>query len=154
MSDLPNMRRKFEEPVPFFSLKKSIRSWMLHPILSQQIVVTSNTKSLPHVLNPKNPDLSHLFNKIHASTCEGLEWFQSFERTRHLWQFKAQKLRMEKKDIAFVHILLFGDGFPLWKLKQQGFEVIKSNNSPAIQLNLVASKHIMNTLLSRAMMME
>lgn len=56
--------------------------------------------------------------------------------------------------VIFLHLLLFGDGMQLWKLRQQGFEVItstlgefdeglrSSTHSPAIQLNFMASKRI------------
>jgi len=54
--------------------------------------------------------------------------------------------------VLYLHVLLFGDGMQLWKLRQQGFEVItstlgefdeglrSSTKSPAIQLNFMASK--------------
>lgn len=63
-------------------------------------------------------------------------------------------LLMKEKKSIFAHILLFGGGLPLWKLRQQGYEVVASNlgefneglrssfNSPATQVNLVASKEI------------
>ena len=54
--------------------------------------------------------------------------------------------------VVFLHILLFGDGVPLWKTRQKGFEVLTSTlgefdeglrsspKSPAILLNAMASK--------------
>jgi len=56
--------------------------------------------------------------------------------------------------VVFVHVLLFGDGVPLWKSKQKGFEVLtstlgeldeglrSSSKSPAILLNAMASKDL------------
>jgi len=116
-----------KEPVPFFSTLQSIRFWLLHPDLSQEIVRINDEKTLPHIPfileNQDNNLLPPCFPKEtieHMS--DGYEWFEPFRRTAPLWQATYHG----SPRVLFLHILYFGDGIQLWKRNQQGYEVVTS----------------------------
>lgn len=146
---------QYKEPVPFFSLKKSIRSWLLHPYLSRVIVDVSDSRTLPFAHDIFLSDTPLVFSpEVFSTMADGTEWLEPLRRTKDLWYPTYLRAIANDEKVLFLHVLLFGDGLPLWKLRQQSFEVITSTlgefdegmrssfNSPAIQVNTMASKEI------------
>lgn len=146
---------KYKEPVPFFSVKKCIRSWLLHPLLSKEIVDVSNARTLPYAHDLFTADAPVILApQVFSTMADGTEWLAPFQKTAPLWYPTFIEATNRGESVLFLHVLLFGDGLPLWKLRQQSFEVVTSTlgefdegmrssfNSPAIQLNTMASKEI------------
>jgi len=156
---------KYKEPVPFFSVLQSIRAWMLHPFLSQVIWETSERDSAPHLhdcflrANSSSSSSSRNDEKFYGNMADGEEWLDVLTRTSHLWYHRYIQQITKGKKVVVVHVLLFGDGIPLWRYRQQSFEVVtstlgefseglrSSNNSPATQVNIMASKVIIRDFL-------
>ena len=74
-------RGAHKEPVPFFSVTKCLRQWMLHPVLSKVIVEVSNAKTLPFLSGTPRPVPS-----VITCMADGTEWLSPLLRTRSLWQ--------------------------------------------------------------------
>ena len=153
---------RFKEPVPFFSFLQSLRAWMLHPLLSGVIVDVSDRCTLPHAHSlyfdsqpPVHDPVPESFT--FSTMADGNEWLEPFRRTSQLWYPAFLAALANQERVVFIHGLLFGDGLPLWKLRQQSFEVVtttlgefdeglrSSFNSPAIQVNAMASKEMQKT---------
>ena len=62
-------RGAHKEPVPFFSVTKCLRQWMLHPVLSKVIVEVSNAKTLPFLSGTPRPVPS-----VITCMADGTEW--------------------------------------------------------------------------------
>jgi len=129
---------------------------LLDPVLSEVVVRCSDNNTapfMPFVAEHANdtslpPDFVTKTHSIHRHMSDGSEWLEPFRRTASRWK----PLLETNKRVVFLHLLMFGDGMQLWKRRQQGFEVItttlgefdeglrSSTRSPAIQMNLIASK--------------
>ena len=147
---------KYKEPIPYFSISNAIRLWMSHPILSKSCVETSNLKTLPHIrLLLQNPHYKIPLSPEITSTADGSEWLEPFRRTMSIWKPTFDQATLFGPKVIFLHILLFADGVPLFKKRQKGFEVLtstlgefdeglrSSSKSPAILMNMMASKDIL-----------
>jgi hypothetical protein len=157
-----NLAPSGSEPVPFFSVKQCLRFWMLHPELSKMIIETSEKYTEKYVFDVLTSEYSCLLsedpdfdNECSFSTSkDGSEWLNVLKRTKSIWCGTFLNCFRKKEKVVFVHIMLFGDGLPLWKKKSGGFEVINctlaefeegtksSPNSPAIMNNCVLSKNL------------
>ena len=100
--------------------------------------------------------LSHSVHQtVDAAPCPFQGQFFFFVLFFLFFYFFTHSLSLSRL-VVFVHVLLFGDGVPLWKTRQKGFEVMTSTlgefdeglrssaKSPAILLNAMASKDLIH----------
>ena len=122
---MQNLASGRNEPVPLFSIQNSIRLWMLHPFLSRVIVDMNKEATLPFIPflleNLHSKDLPQNFPpRFLSHMSHGTRWFEPIRNTSNYWLEAWES----GNPIFFIHLLLFGDGMPIFKMRQQGFQVL------------------------------
>ena len=125
---------KLLKQIPYHPPINLVRFWMVHPLISKHLTLVSEKHSLPYIERLQHIDdeegwdswrnsVRQNHTRVGAAGPEtGLNWIESFYRTREYWwnNFKAAQSSPKPVPVVFMHLSFFWDGFAIFTRSTKG----------------------------------